>query len=209
MSFLTITDPKKIYFIFNEFLKTWQDIQHNFLSERVGDLSIQYELSTLFKPVADMRKDLKCLVSELKPIGEGMKHLPKDITFPQFPSITAYDDDGEEEMDVFIGDIAEQYLRKFASRSGTDKTFGLRDKDGKFYIGNKEAKIKENNIIVGDREYVGTPGLCELIVATTPHDKIFTDGDYDNYAEIMNSSNALRRNNDESETKPKANKSWK
>ena len=83
----------------------------------------------------------------------------------------------------------------------------MRDKDGKFYIGNKEAKIKENNIIVGDREYVGTPGLWELIVATTLDDKIFTNGDYDNYAEIMPSTNALRRNNDESETKPKANKS--
>ena len=50
------------------------------------------------------------------------------------------------------------------------------DKDGKFYIGNKETKIKENNIIVDDREYVGTPGLWELIEATTPDDKIFTNG---------------------------------
>ena len=85
----------------------------------------------------------------------------------------------------------------------------MRDKDGKFYIGNKEAKIKENNIIVGENEYAGTPGLWELIVATTPDDKIFTNGDYDNYAEIMHSTNALRRNNDESETKPKVNRSWK
>ena len=106
-----------------------------------------------------------------------MKNLPKAITFSQFPSITAYDDDdGEEEEDVFIGDITKQYLRKFASTSGTDKTFGLRDNDGKFYIGNKEAKIKENNIIVGDKEYVGTPGLWEFIVATTPDDKIFING---------------------------------
>ena len=138
-----------------------------------------------------------------------MKNLPKAITVPQFPSITAYDDDGEEEeVDVFIGDIVEQYLRKFSSVPGADKTFELRDKDGKFYIGNKEAKIKENNIIVGDKEYVGTPGLWEHIVATTPDDTIFTNGDYTNYAEIMHSTNALRRNNDESETKPKANKCW-
>ena len=91
-----------------------------------------------------MQKDLKVgLVRELKSIREGMKNLTKAITFPQFPSITAYDDaDGEEEEDLFIGDIAEQCLRKFASTSGTDKTFGLRDKDGRFYIGNKEAKIK-------------------------------------------------------------------
>ena len=81
-----------------------------------------------------------------------MKNLPRALTYPQFPSITVYDDDGEEEVDVFIGDIAEQYLRRFASASGTEKTLGLRDKDGKFYIGNKKAKIKENNIIVGDWE---------------------------------------------------------
>ena len=87
-----------------------------------------------------------------------MKNVPKTITFPQFPSITANDDDGEEEVHVFIGDIAEQYLRKFASVSGADKAFGLWDKDGKFYIGNMEAKVKEINIILGDREYAGTPG---------------------------------------------------
>ena len=92
----------------------------------------------------------------------------------------------------------------FSSTSGTHKTFGMRDKDGKFYIGNKEAKINENNIIVGDKEYVRTPGPWEIIVATTPDGKIFTYGDY---AEIMHSTNALMRNNDESETKPKSNTS--
>ena len=125
-----------------------------------------------------MQKGLKeGLVSELKPIREEMKNLPKAITFPQFTSKTAYDDDeGEEEEDVFIGDIAEQYLRKFATVFEADKTFGLRDNDGKFYIGNKEAKIKENNIIVGNKEYAGTSGICELFVARSPDDTIFTNG---------------------------------
>ena len=175
---LTITDHKKRDFIVNEFIKTRQNIQQNFLSEHVGDLSTQYQLSKLFKPITDMQKDLKeGLVSELKSIREGMKNIRKAITFPQFPFITAYDDDdGEEKEDIFIRDISEQYLRKFASTSGADKIFGLRDKDGKFYIGNKEAKIRENNIIVGNKEYAGTPGLWKLIVARSPDDKIFTNG---------------------------------
>ena len=59
MSFLKITDPKKRAFIVNEFRKTRQNIQQNFLSERVGDVNTQYELSKLFKPVTDMQKDLK------------------------------------------------------------------------------------------------------------------------------------------------------
>ena len=42
-----------------------------------------------------------------------------------------------------------------------------------------------------------------------PDNKIITSDDYDNYAEIMHSTNSLRKNNDESETKPNANKSWK
>ena len=112
----------------------------------------------------------------MKQNRDGMKNLPMAITFPQYPSITAYDDDGEEEGKAVIGDIAEQYLRKFTSKSGTDNTFGLRDMDGKFYIVNKKAKIKENNIIIGENEYAGTPGLWELILATTPDDKIFTMG---------------------------------
>ena len=109
MSFLKITDPKKRDFLVNEFLETRQNIQQNCLSERLGEVNTQYELSKLFKPVTDMQKDLKeGLVSELNPVREGMKNLPKTKTFPQFPSIIAYDDDdGEEEEDVFIGDIAE------------------------------------------------------------------------------------------------------
>ena len=73
-----------------------------------------------------------------------------------------------------MGDIAEQYLRKFATVSIPNETLGLLDKNGKFYIGNKKAKIKENNIITGEKEYGGTPGLWEVIVATTD-DKIFTN----------------------------------
>ena len=37
-----------------------------------------------------------------------MKNSPKAVTFPQYPSITAYDDDGEEEGKAVIGNIAEQ-----------------------------------------------------------------------------------------------------
>ena len=58
MSFLKISDPKKRDFMVSEFLKTRQNIKQNFLSERVGDLSTQYELSKL-KPVIDMQKRFK------------------------------------------------------------------------------------------------------------------------------------------------------
>ena len=49
----------------------------------------------------------------------------------------------------------------------------------------------------------------KTIVARTADDTIFTNGGYDTNAEIMHSTNALRRNNNESKTKPKVNKCWK
>ena len=141
MSFLKITDPKKNDFIVNEFLKKRQNIQQNFLSERIGDLSTQYELSKLFIPVTDMQRDLKeGLVSELKPIREGMKNFKKVITFPQYPSITAYDDDGEEEVDVFMGDIAEQYLQKFASSPALIRHFDCGIRMVSFTLGTRNQK---------------------------------------------------------------------
>ena len=55
-------------------------------------------------------KDLKeGFVSELKPIREGMKILPKAITFPQFLSITAYDDDDDENSEEEGGCIHRRY----------------------------------------------------------------------------------------------------
>ena len=87
MSFQKITDPKKRDFIVNQFLKTMQKIQPNFLSERVGDLNTECELWKIFKPVTDMQNDLKeGLVGELKPIREEMKIVPKAKNFHNFRS---------------------------------------------------------------------------------------------------------------------------
>ena len=49
-----------------------------------------------------------------------------------------------------------------------------------FTLATRIAITKDTNIIVGDKEHVGTPGLWELIMETTPDDKIFTNGHYDN-----------------------------
>ena len=52
----------------------------NFLSERVGDVNTQYELSKLFKPVTGKQKDLEQgILSEIKSIREEMKNVPKAI----------------------------------------------------------------------------------------------------------------------------------
>jgi len=79
-----------------------------------------------------------------------------------------------------------------AGKTSTDKTFGLYDKDGKFYIGDTEVKIQDDDIIIGDDVaiYDGTAGLWELITSRIPDDKIYTKQDLENYKEIIRMTNA-------------------
>ena len=98
---------------------------------------------------------------------------------------------------------------KFASKTGVDKTFGLYDKDGEFYIGDKGVLISGDNLIIDGTEYQGTPGLWELITSKIPDNEIFTADDYENYQDILIKTNAMRLNNDPDSAKPKGSRSEK
>ena len=88
MSFLKIKDPKKRDLIVEEFLKTKKNIQDSFITERLGNIGAQRELSKFFKPITDTQKDIKeSLVKEIKPVTEGIRQLPAAIAFPQLPAI--------------------------------------------------------------------------------------------------------------------------
>ena len=74
MSFLKIKDPIKRVLIVEEFLKTKKNIQEKFITESLGDISAQRDLSKLFKPITETPKDIKeSLVGELRPIKESIK----------------------------------------------------------------------------------------------------------------------------------------
>ena len=107
---------------------------------------------------------------------------------PQLQAITAPPEEDEENLDtssLFIGPIAEQYLRQFASLQEVDKTFGIYNKDGQFDIGDSPIEILDDNIIVKGTEYQGTPGLWELLVMKEPDRSIYTENDRADYAEIL------------------------
>jgi len=94
MSFLKIKDPIKRDLIVAEFLKTKKNIQEKFITECLGDISAQREISKLFKPITETQKDIKeRLVSELRPIKESLKELPAAITFPQLQAIAVPPED--------------------------------------------------------------------------------------------------------------------
>ena len=175
MSFLNISDPVKRDLIVKEYLDLKKNIRDNLLSERTGELELQTDLSKFFKPITETQKaTMKEIMKGLKPIKEGIEA----ITFPAYPSIQASENPLEGEDTQYIGEVAEKYLRKFATKSEADTTYGLYDRKGSFYIRNKQVVIIDNNVVVdGKEEYEGTPGLWELNVSKKPDETIYTPKD--------------------------------
>ena len=133
-----------------------------------------------FKPITETQKaTAKEITEQLKPIREGIEGAPPQqaIMFPAYPSIKATSEPTERKDVQYIEDTAANASRKFIRRDEADRTFGLNDKDGYFFIGSKMVKIEGNDIEVYDNDgnveekYKGTPGLWELITAKEPKKK--------------------------------------
>ena len=167
----TVKDPKKRDLIVEEFLKTKKNIQYSFKTERLGDIGARRELSKFFKPITDTQKDIKVsLVKEIRPVTEGIRRLPAAITLPQLPAIAEApeeEDEDAEESVMRVWKIAHQYLIDYAAKQNVDKTFGIykNPRDKQYYVGNTPIDIRENNLVVGDKENRGTPGSWELIIS--------------------------------------------
>ena len=210
MSFLKISDPAKRDAIVKEFLELKKNIRDNFLSERTGELELQTSLSKFYRPITETQKATAKEITEgLKPIREGIEKLPQAIQ----PIGEATEDEEdeeeeeEEEEDESVGEIARHYLNK----QYRDTTFGIRKEKGHHYIGNKHVIVDDNDIIIakdGDR-FKGTDGLWELITLREPVD--FDKEDKDEYERLMVKTNALHREYDPSNPRPRGSmgKKWK
>ena len=203
MSFLKIEDHNKQDEIVKEFLALKNKIKDNFRKERIGEIETQRDLAKLFKPVTETQiATTKELQEGLKPIKEGIEKLPQAITFPAYPSIDLPKEDVLE-----LGPNAVSALQRFLSKTGVDKTYGIRDEGGKFFIGTKEVKIKGDDIIIDNSVYRGTPGLWELIVSKDPNKDLYTPIDFENYKRILIETDAMR--SPKNPNKPKSSKGAK
>ena len=110
-----------------------------------------------------------------------------------------------------VGPIAVEYLEKYLNpEEEVDKTFGpYTNKEGTWKIGNEEVTFDGNDLNIGRVKYEGTRGLWELIVSNEPSEQIYDDGDLATYSEIMISTNAIRRDNDPTNPRPKSSRSTK
>ena len=199
MSFLKIKDPVKRDAIVKEYLDLKNNTRSNLLSERTGEMETKKELSKIFSPITETQEaTAKEIKEELIPIKEGIEKIPKAIPFPSYPFLEMSKEDIME-----LGPIAGDAL--LIAYGDPDKDFGLHVKNRKFHIGKYPVIIKDNNIIIEGVTYPGTKGLWELLTLNKPDPGKFTNVDMSNYREILLQTNAMYRNDDPTQNRPKGN----
>ena len=166
-------------------------------------------MKKFFKPITESQRELtKEIKEQLAPIRDKVLTLPAQTLAiqPAAPPLET-EERGEELMNV--GPIAAEYLEKFIDPEEVDTTFGIHLDGGTWKIGNENVVVDGNDLIIGRTKYEGTRGLWELIVSNEPSEQNYDDGDLATYSEIMVNTNAIRRDNDPTNPRPKSSRSWK
>lgn len=189
------------------YINSTKDLKEKYDTIRTGKIYKQEELKELYKPIT---KPLEKLIQQNMPksLSEYVENRPK--TLPEYvenqpPQLL----DNTEEVIKVIGRTAQKYLSNYGSKDiKTDKTFGIRVEDNDLFIGNQPVWIKDDNIIFKDgTEFIGTPGLWELLILEQPNH--YDSVDEENYAEILQKTNSYRHNNDPNARKVKASTGYK
>ena len=223
MSFIKIKDPRKREEMIKDFIQTRKRIKDNFIAQKVGEVEYQTGLTKLFKPVTETQKatakeiteaqkaTAEKITGELLPIRESIgelatkediQRMPMKVFNQIFPSIEFKSSEVME-----LGTLTVYSLIEAFTKEGVDKTFGLYAKNKKFHIGDKPVTIKNNDIIIEGKKYIGSPGLWELITSNNPQN--FTEEDYNNYMHLLIQTNTIYQDNNPNSTKPKSSKGSK
>ena len=134
------------------------------------------------------------------------------------------EEEKEEDKYKYLGKTAFKYLHNKGSYK-SDLPFGIHEgNDGFYYLGaekvpntpniyNLNSKYKltiaDDNIVVDDEKFIGTPGLWELIMADVPEPKLIEPSDLDSYKRLLLKTNALHRNFDPKNPYPRPSTSYK
>ena len=196
MSFIKVTDPRKREALVRDFIETRKRIKDNFMAPKVGESEYQTGLTKLFKPVTETQKatakeiteaqkaTAEKIASELLPIKEGIEKLPETISFPTFPALEL----SEEEL-IKIGPTARKYIQENLGRATTRAS--IYSEDDILKIGYRPVKIENDDIIINNIPFKGTPGLWELITSKNmPEKEKYNAQDLRDYIVIMHTTKA-------------------
>ena len=164
----------------------------------MGEQSLYKDFGKIFKPITEQqKKSSEEIASKFAPLQEAFENMPPALPWePELPEI-------EFPMPIYVGPVAHEYLNNYLTEKG-DRTFGIKYRNGVYYLGNTSVDFDGNNLIIGNKEYEGIPGLWGLLTSVKPSLEDTTDNDFQNYGELMIVTYAMSHS--ENMNRPAANK---
>ena len=207
---LSIKDPKKREQEVKDFLKTRQNIKHNFEQEKQLDMGYREETQKLFKPITESISEQNIVHKrELNALGDKLVSnqgkIYQKITQPL--AITGSDTIAVKHIQV--SELIQKYLSDRNKRSNAMYSIKHNPESNVFSIGNSVIKFDNNFIEIAGKKYNATEGLMELLTKTDPKIEILTENDINDYKEILEKTNGIYQNADPSSKRFASDKSPK
>ena len=213
MSFYSIKDPVLRDYTIQEYLDMKKRIKKRNMDERLGSMNKYRSLQSQYKPIIHSQQEMReDIVKHLQPIHQNLA----DVNEQQQMMRIKQEDLGFQQRKRRCtaslhenSPLSANFYNKLRQQDpNLDTSFGIYyDHDNILRIGSKPISIFQDNIIIDDREYRGTAGLWSLITEKNPKD--YDIEDLKEYKELMDQTNALRRDFDPENQNPRSNKSKK
>ena len=154
-------------------------LKDRFISKPLGEEFLVKEREKMFKPFTDKQEEENKILKEQKQL------IPKAIE-PSQKAIT-----GGPEKPSSITSFG-HLVQKYVGSTDVDRTHGIVKKNDTLLMGETEIKVDNNDIIVDDVTYEGTPGLWNLIMEKditilkkNLDQENYTEDDVENYNKIL------------------------
>ena len=165
MSFYSIKDRVLRDNTIQEYLDIKKRIKKRNMDERIGSMNTYRSLQSQYKPIIHSQQEMQeDIVKHLQPIhqniadvNEQMRVKQEDLGFQRKRRRTPSLQENSPLADNFYNKLRQQ-------DPDLDTSFGIYfDRNNIPKIGSKPISIFQDNIIIDDKLYLGTPGLWSLI----------------------------------------------
>jgi len=127
----------------------------------LGEQSLYEDFGKIFKPITEQQQK----TSEEIIIVSKLEAIPAQQVSPALPWGQP-EPEASPGADVLLPTNIRQIARKYLTDSygmASDKTFGLNNRGGEFFLGNASVDFDGDDFIIDGNKYKGTKGLWDLI----------------------------------------------
>lgn len=177
-----------------DLVKSASEIREKFRALKRGKFIDEEQRIEMFKPITNPLEKLSNLSNFSNfstPAIQAQQPSIRTATPSKIPAIQGR----PPPLTLQFGKTAAKYLSNYMmNKSITDTTYGLRKDDddpNNFKIGNENAEIASDDIIIAGAVYKGTEGLWELLTLKKP--VTYTQDDLNTYKDILIKTDAHKK----------------